>query len=81
MAKKSRRARKRSQVPRLTSAQLVQPGTQGESAAAPSAPGRAKEVAQDLREEYRYVATDLRRIAIIAAVMLAVMITLALVAV
>jgi hypothetical protein len=34
--------------------------------------------ASDLAEEYRYVTADLRRIAIIAAVMLAVLIALAL---
>jgi hypothetical protein len=35
--------------------------------------------ASDLADEYRYVTADLRRIAIIAAVMLAVLIALALV--
>ncbi|MGQ9468089.1 MAG: hypothetical protein ACUVXE_03960 [Anaerolineae bacterium] len=41
------------------------------------APKASPRVSRDLREEYPYVVADLKRIAIIAAVMLAVMIGLA----
>jgi hypothetical protein len=65
---------------RLSEAQLVQPRTSAD-AAAPAAAARARQASQapDLRQEYRYVIADLRRIAIIAVVMLAALIVLALV--
>ncbi len=79
MGKKSRRRRGTS-GPRLSAAQLVQPGEQAAApapAVAPQAPKAPARVARDLREEYPYVVADLKRIAIIAAIMLAVMIGLA----
>ncbi len=79
MGKKSRRRRGTS-GPRLSAAQLVQPGEQT-AAPAPTAvhqaPKTSARVPRDLREEYPHVVADLRRIAIIAAVMLALMIGLA----
>ncbi len=80
MSKKSRR-RRRTSRPRLSPAQMVQPGEQtaspkttaGSPAVFPS-PARAL---RDLREEYPYVAADLKRIAVIAAVMLVILIGLA----
>jgi hypothetical protein len=65
MAKKSRR-------PRLSAAQRVRPGTATESVIVPT----AEDTPRDLTEEYSYVLTDLKRIGIIALVMLALMITL-----
>ncbi|MFN3762708.1 MAG: hypothetical protein ACK4WK_05825 [Anaerolineae bacterium] len=79
MGKKSHR-RRRTSGPRLSAAQLVQPG---EQAAAPApaavhpAPKASARVLRDLREEYPYVVADLKRIAIIAAVMLILMLGLA----
>jgi len=78
MAKKSRRVKQEGQKITLSPAQMVRPKADetGEavvvSAAAP--------VAQttNLREEYRYVIADLKRIGVIALVMLAVLIVLAL---
>jgi hypothetical protein len=78
MAKKARKKRKRSKTPRLSAAQLVQPGEE----VTPSRPTPTARTTpaqpSDLREEYHYVMADLKRIAIIAAVMLVVMIGLAL---
>jgi hypothetical protein len=58
--------------PRLSEAQLYQPN-QAASVVEPAQPGSGEE---DLAEEYRYVLTDLKRIAILALVMLAVLIVL-----
>jgi len=81
MTKKSRRARKRSRQPRLTPSQMVRPD-QGERLEVRSAsPTAGRRGLPDLRDEYRYVLADLKRIAVIAAVMLVVMIVLALVVV
>ena len=77
MAKKSRRARKQRKPPRLSDAQLVVPEVTEQSRAQKSV-SRSK---TNLEEEYRYVVSDLKRIAIIAAIMLAVMVILAVVAV
>jgi hypothetical protein len=78
MAKKSRRVKSKGQV-RLSPAQMVQPtGGEGESPAVVVSV-RATPQVVDLREEYRYVITDLKRIGAIAAAMLAVLIILALV--
>jgi len=79
MAKKSRRARKKSRQVRLSSAQMVQPEV-GEGAAASlvAAPARPASEATDLREEYHYVIADLKRIGAIAVAMLVVLIALAL---
>lgn len=72
MAKKSNKGR----TPRLSPAQMVRPARER---------GRSQEGGDsrlpELQEEYRYVVRDLRRIAVIAAVMLVVMIALALVVV
>ncbi len=79
MSKKSRRRRGTSR-PRLSAAQLVQPGEQAAApapAAVPQAPKVSTRASRDLREEYPYVIADLKRIAVIAAVMLALMIGLA----
>jgi hypothetical protein len=79
MAKKSRRVRKKSQPMRLSPAQMVQPVAGEVTAASPAAtPARSAPRVVDLREEYHYVITDLKRIGIIAAVMLVILIALAL---
>ena len=79
MAKKSRRVRTRRRGVRLSQTQMVQP-RMGEIADAPFpvATARPEPQGSDLREEYRYVITDLKRIGIIAVAMLAVLIILAL---
>ena len=69
MAKKSRRARRRS--PKVT--RPVRISDQSTSLASGSAP---KEV--NFAEEYHYVIEDLRRIAIIAAALLVLLVALAL---
>ena len=76
MAKKSRRIRKKSRQIHLSPSQLVQPGEEADApiAAALARPGLK---VADLREEYRYVITDLKRIGVIAVGMLAVLIALA----
>ncbi|MBC7226598.1 MAG: hypothetical protein H5T61_05135 [Thermoflexales bacterium] len=79
MGKKSRRRRGAS-GPRLSAAQLVQPGEQAAAlapAVAPQAPKASARAFRDLREEYPYVVADLKRIAIIAAVMLVLLLGLA----
>lgn len=78
MGKKSRR-RRGAPRPRLSAAQLVQPGEQAAApalAVVPQAPKVSARVSRDLKEEYPYMVADLKRIAIIAAIMLAVMIGL-----
>ena len=79
MAKKSRRVKKKGQPVRLSAAQMVQPRTD-EVTEVPSvvAPARSVPQVADLREEYRYVIADLKRIGVIAVAMLAVLIVLAL---
>jgi hypothetical protein len=83
MGKKSRR-RRRTSHPRLSAAQLVQPGERAVAAAptavshAPQAPKASTRVLRDLREEYPYVVADLKLIGIIAVIMLALMVGLAL---
>ena len=79
MAKKSRRVRKQGRPARLSPAQMVQP-VAGAPASVPvvAAPVQAAPKGSDLGEEYRYVIADLKRIGIIAAVMLAVLVVLAL---
>lgn len=76
MSKKPRR--RHPQKPRLSPSQLVRPDDQARPApiATPTPQVRVKTLT-DLQEEYRYVVTDLKRIAIIAVVMLVVMIVLA----
>ena len=79
MAKKSRRVRKQGRQVRLSPTQMVQPAI-GEAVDAPrvGAPARPVSKVSDLREEYRYVVADLRRIGIIAVAMLTLLIVLAL---
>ena len=79
MAKKSRRVKKKGRQVRLSPTQMVQPGA-GQVAGVPLATVQARPALQvsDLREEYRYVITDLKRIGIIAVAMLVVLIALAL---
>ena len=78
MAKK-KKSRRRSRRPRLSQAQLVQP-TPVVRTAAPDQQ-TSDDALPDLRKEYWYVVADLKRIAIIAAVMMVVMIALALLAI
>ncbi len=76
MAKKSRRVKK--QV-RLSAAQMVQPmADEVAEAVAVAIPTRSVPQAPDLRDEYRYVVADLKRIGIIALAMLAVLVVPAL---
>jgi hypothetical protein len=76
MAKKSRRAKKQKQV-RLSATQLMQPGV---TATIDSTLGTVTgQEVPDLREEYRHVAAELRRIGIIAVPLLAVVIVLVLI--
>ena len=79
MAKKSRRVKKKGGQVRLSPAQMMQPGM-GEVTDAPlvAAPAQSASQVSDLREEYRYVIADLKRIGVIAVAMLAVLIALAL---
>jgi len=79
MAKKSRRVKKKGSPARLSPAQMVQPGM-GEAAevASLATPARSGPQVADLREEYRYVIADLRRIGMIAVAMVVVLVVLAL---
>ena len=76
MAKKSRRAKRQKQV-RLSATQLMQPGVTATVDGTLSTV-TGQEVS-DLREEYRHVAAELKRIGIIAAPILAVVIVLVLI--
>ena len=80
MAKKSRRVRKKGRQVRLSSVQMAQPGM-GDTAGAPPdvAQKHFTSEGSDLREEYRYVATDLKRIGLIAVAVLVVLVVVALV--
>ena len=78
MTKKSRRSRSRARRPRLSSAQLVRPATGGDSYQPLATPKDAVDSGpSDLRPEYAYVFSDLKRIGIIAAAMLALLVILA----
>ncbi|HHS98265.1 MAG TPA: hypothetical protein ENK08_10310 [Chloroflexi bacterium] len=79
MARK-KKSRKKSRRPRLSQAQLVQPTPVAQTATVTNQQA-AGDTLPDLRDEYRYVVADLRRIAIIAAAMMVVMIVLALLAI
>ncbi len=77
MTKKSRNDEER-RIP-LSPAQMVQPGMKNIAEAAPSAaPGMKAPDTSEMREEYHYVLADLKRIGVIALVMLAVLIALVL---
>jgi len=79
MAKKSRRVKKNGQRIRLSPTQMVQPGAD-ETAAVSTIAAQVRSSAQgaDLREEYQYVITDLKRIGLIAAAMVVLLVALAL---
>ncbi|MCP4542377.1 MAG: hypothetical protein GY832_35085 [Chloroflexi bacterium] len=77
MAKKSRRVKNKQGQPRLSAAQMVQPGTDGAEGNHATISTRSVPQVTDLQEEYRYVIADLGRIGIIALVMLAALIALA----
>jgi len=77
MAKKSSRGERKNRQVRLSEAQLVQPG-EGAAPLVVREPQKAdKTQTVDLKQEYRYVIADLKRIAILAAAMLVVLIVLA----
>jgi hypothetical protein len=78
MAKKSRRARKRARTIRPTPPPRKTPAAQPSPAIAkePSRPETKAKKTVDFASEYRYVYADLKRIAITAAAMLAVLIIL-----
>jgi len=79
MAKKSRRVRKQGRPARLSPAQMALPEVRKAADASMAAvPVQPVPGESDLREEYRYVIADLKRIGIIAAAMLVVLIALAL---
>jgi len=77
MAKKSRRIRKQGRQVRLSRSQMVgiDPGIATTSNEVPSPDGTSG--APSLQEEYRYVINDLKRIGILAVVMLALLVALA----
>ena len=77
MAKKSRRVRKKGRKVRLSETQLARPGA--EKTADASLASKTVESAAEIVEEYRYVATDLKRVAIIAGGLLLVAVILAVV--
>lgn len=79
MAKKSRRSKQKGQSKRLSPAQMVRPrATETSTVAKAQAASSTAASASDLKEEYRYVVSDLKRIAVLAAIMLVVLIALAL---
>lgn len=77
MSKKARR--RKSTRPRLSAAQLIRPeeGAKAPAAPVPAPEPRGPKTLADLREEYPYVVADLRRIGLIALVMVALLIGLA----
>ncbi len=81
MTKKSRRVKRRGRPVRLSPAQMVQPvadGVKVTESLPVTASTQSEPQVTDLREEYRYVIADLKRIGVIAVVMLGVLIVLAL---
>ncbi len=88
MAKKARRVRrKQGRSPRLSPAQMVRPVEQNQTTEAVPMVAQVARVRSadayrqtvDLREEYQYVIADLKRIGMLALVMLVMLIGLALV--
>lgn len=71
--KKSKRSRAKARAPKATFDRPVAKAAPSQHAAA-AAPKRGVQV--DFREEYRYVLKDLRRLGILAAVMLVVLLAL-----
>lgn len=79
MAKKSRRAKKRSKKRSIPAGRSRQPAPAPSTTAAAMAKetaALAEEKTAKLAEEYRYVYSDLKRIAILAGTMLAALIIL-----
>ena len=77
MAKKSRRAKKRARKKRSASAVRPKlPLSAPSPTVAKETEALAKEKVAELAEEYRYVYSDLKRIAILAGTMFAVLIIL-----
>jgi len=78
MAKKSRRARKKARTTKPTPPARKTPVAQPSPAMAkePSSPEAKTKKTVDFATEYRYVYADLKRIAITAAAMLAVLVIL-----
>lgn len=83
MAKRKTTRRQRSGVPRQARPESTRPSTPTASypstAAAPLSSGSTPTSDEELKAEYRYVLTDLRRIGVTAAAMFALLIVLALV--
>ena len=80
MTKKSRRVRRKGDVTRLSETQMAQP-TQAASVAPAAAPvPEAKPEKQtreaDLKQEYQYVVSDLKRLGLLAAAILGSMLIL-----
>lgn len=73
MAEKSRRSKDREI--RLSEAQMIHPGM--EDLPTPEAKRSSSSATSELAQEYDYVLADLRRIAVLALVMLVVLIALA----
>ena len=78
MAKKSRRARKKARITRPTPPTRKTPAVQPSPAIAkePSRPETKAKKTVDFATEYRYVYADLKRIAVTATAMLAVLVIL-----
>lgn len=75
MAKKSKKSKRRTaSKARAPKATFDRPVTKAKPTTQAATPARSDKV--DFREEYRYVLKDLRRLAILAAVMLAVLLVL-----
>ena len=78
MAKKSRRVKKKGSPARLSPAQMMQPGQdEAPEVASVATVARSRPQVADLREEYRYVIDDLRRIGMIAMAMVVVLVVVA----
>lgn len=72
MAKKSRRARRRREA-----RAVAKPGSVSEKAVKiGGGPGRARATGESLAEQYAYVYDDLKRIAILAGAMFAILVAL-----
>jgi len=76
MAKKSRRARRRKRGKPVPKPRPKAPSMPKGAAQAPKSGIVTQEIAIDLSEEYRYVYSDLKRIAILAGTMFIVLIVL-----
>jgi hypothetical protein len=78
MAKKSRRIKKKGRQVRLSPTQMAQPGMgEAVNAATGGVQARPESEGNGLQEPYRYVVADLKRMGIIAAEILVVLVVLA----